>query len=270
MRGKERTPDPIRVAITGIDGAGKNSTLDGVVDRLKPDYSIVKPNIPASSFENGRERKHYTKLLKLIDNLHEYGDRTNNPKMVGAVNSIFVLLNSRLVEAGMIRNVHPDLVIGERDFHLDPSVYAIFYSPALAKRNMEERMKLVQKVTGAEDRSVIFFLTVPPDEAIKRINGRIEAEKKTSEGVKRLKWRHLHEEPHSLNRLQHEYYNAIAALRKRSPVDIIEIATNDFSQGDVVGFIAQTIDGYAQAKKNKGEHKWEKYGKTGKRIDKVL
>ncbi|CAN5186199.1 hypothetical protein BH11PAT1_BH11PAT1_7680 [soil metagenome] len=245
-----------RFAVTGIDGAGKNTIIEQVVKELSPKYSIVKPNVPAYSLKDGHEQQHYTGLLHFLDLMYEYGDRTRNPRLIGAVNSLFVMANSRLVEPGMVRNVRPDLVIGERDFHLDPAVYALVYSPLLANKPMQERIKFLQKVTGAHQRTAIFFLTVPADEAVRRIKGRIAGEKVSAEGVRRTKWRHMHENGPTLQRLQREYYPAITALQQISPVDIVEIDTAELSPEGVAELVASKIDSYATFKTN-SSNRWD-------------
>ncbi len=233
---------PVRASITGIDGAGKSTTLALVVDDLKQDNRIVKAtNRPVYSVVGGTKEYHYRRLIGLIDMLHGFADQTHNPNYVCAVNAAHVVLQGRIIEPTLERRIKPTIVLGARDLMIDPAVYAVCYSPRLARKNMSDRISFIEQLTGAQYRDVIFFLTVPPEEAVSRIEGRIEAENASLAGVERPKWRHMHENPRQLNLLQHEYYDALDEVKKRSGVDIVTIDTLTLDQTEVALLICNEI-----------------------------
>jgi len=233
----------LRAVITGVDGAGKSTTAGFVVNALGHEYRIAKPgpSRPFYTMVDGNKRYYYQNTIKLIDRLHAIADRSHRPDFVGAVNAINVILNGRVVEPDFIRRVKPELVLGARDFYIDPAVYSVIYSPRLGKKPMNERIDTLKRITGAPYRDIIFFLTVPPEEAISRIEGRIAAERLNPNSTEREKWRHMHEQPDILNNLQMEYYNALNEVQKRHPVQIYEINTSGILQSEVVDSITHTI-----------------------------
>lgn len=237
---------PFRTVITGIDGAGKSTTAGFVVENLKDECRIVKPgpSRPVYSVVDGEKRYHYQRLIKTIDLLHSLADRSENPELVGVVNAINVTVNGRIIEPTLVRRLQPELVLGARDYYVDPAVYALVYKRTLAKKPMKERIEFLQKVTRVEFRDVIFFLTVPPDEAVERIEERIEREKSNPNASEREKWRHMHEEPETLTLLQHEYYAALKEVQKQAPIQVFEIDTSNFPQTQVVDLITNTIRQY--------------------------
>ena len=198
--------NPLKVSITGIDGAGKSTVTGIVVTTLGQDNRVARISRPAYSIVEGYKQNHYQRLLNVVDSLHEIADRTCNKRCVLCANVLNVLLQGRIIEPGLIRRIKPDIVIGSRDYLIDPAVYAIFYSPLLAKKNMDDRITHIQRMTGIYFRDIIFFLTVPPDEAVSRIEKRIALERANSTKPERKKWRHMHEQTHHLSLLQPQYY----------------------------------------------------------------
>lgn len=233
---------PLKVAITGIDGSGKSTALAMLVDNLKQDNRIVKAtNHPVYSVVNGEKEYHYRRLIGLVDMLHGLADQSHNPNFVCTVNALHVILQGRVIEPTLIQRIQPTIVLGARDLLVDPAVYSVCYSPRLAHKDMPERMDFIERLTGAPYRDLIFFLTVPPEEAVARIERRIKVEEESSDKVERPKWRHMHENPSQLDLLQHEYFKALNEIQKRSAIEVVQIDTSTMIQSEVASLIASII-----------------------------
>lgn len=238
----------LKVAITGIDGSGKSTTIADIVGDLALDNTIVhSASRPVFSVVEGEKRLHFTHLLGLIDKLHGYADGSRNPNLVCAVNAAHVILQGRVIEPSLIKQIQPTLVLGARDLLIDPSVYAVFYSPRLAAKSMPQRIDTLANLTGASVRDIVFFLTVPPEEAVRRIEARMELEqKKNASTTGRIKWKHMHENEVDLERLQREYYSALDEIHRRTHVDIVEINTSQMNQSEVGDLIKAKIRSHQQ------------------------
>lgn len=232
---------PLTASITGIDGAGKSTVSEMVTASLSPDIRIAKISRPVYTVtELGKEMR-YVRLMKAVDKIHGIADRRTSKKLSLAANAVDVILQGRLIEPGLIKDINPELVLGTRDYLVDPAVYATFYSRLLAGRTTERRVNVFQGITGSSIRDIIFFLTVPPDEAVARIERRMEAEKVGEKNPSRLKWRHMHEEVEHLENLQAEYYKALDVMRKKGTPDICEIDTSRYTQSEVADIISSTL-----------------------------
>lgn len=228
---------PLRVAVTGIDGAGKSTAVDSVSSYLGVQGRILKgTNRPVYSVIEGNKQYHYRKLLQLVDKIHGYADESGSRNFVCAVNTFNILLQARHIEPTLTQKLEPDLILGARDVIIDPSVYAIFYSGQLSKRAMPERVNLLKRMTGAPYRDIIFFLTLPPELAVDRIDERLKAQIEVAP-TDRPKWAHMHENADALRNLQREYYDALQQIQQRSCTQIFEVATEDFSKDNVAEII---------------------------------
>ena len=234
---------PLRAVITGIDGAGKSTTAGIIAETMGRRYNLVEPgpSRPVYTIVDGEKKYHYQRFIGLIDRLHGFADKTRKPEFIGSVNAINVTLSGRVIEPSLIRRFQPELVLGARDFYIDPAVYSVVYQPRLASKPMSERIDFLKTVTGVPFRDIVFFLTVPPEEAVERIERRIAKERANPGASERKKWRHLHENPQTLTRLQSEYYDALKTMQIKSPIKIYEINTSGIPQVEVADFIATTI-----------------------------
>lgn len=239
---------PLKASITGIDGAGKSTATDLVAGAIGTECNVVRVSRPTYSIVEGEKRDHYQAMLGLLDKLHELADVTQMRGAIMATNALNVIMQGRMIEPHMIYANNPELVLGSRDYIVDPSVYAMFYSPTLAKMSMTDRIDHMQDITGLEFRDVIFFLTVPPEIAIQRIEQRIESESKKRSKYGRKKWRHIHETQQNLGMLQVEYYNAFDVIAKKSSTKIYEIDTTRMDQVEVYEKIANTLSAFLKNK----------------------
>ena len=239
MRYNDETP--LRTVITGIDGAGKSTTAGIIAEQMGKEFKLVKTGRPVYTMVDGDKQYHYQRVIELIDKMHCIADKSKKPNFIGGVNAINVLLNTRIIEPLLIRRFQPDLVLGTRDFHIDPAVYSIVYQPYLAKKSMSERIDFMETVTGTPYRNMVFFLTVPAEEAVSRIERRIAKERANPGTSEREKWRHLHENSQTLTRLQGEYYDALKTIQTKAPIIIYEINTFGIPHMQVADLISETI-----------------------------
>lgn len=238
---KPEFPRRLTASITGIDGAGKSTVSELVTETLSKDVQIAKLSRPVYSVKGGVKTAEYTKCMAVVDRIHEFADKRENRQLSLAANALDVILQGRVIEPGLRKKVNPDIVLGTRDYLIDPSVYSIFYAGFLGKKPPEERLEVFQKITGSRVRDIVFFLTVPPNEAVERIEKRMAEEREKSENVMREKWRHIHEQPHYLDQLQQEYYSVLKVVPQKGPVKIYEIDTTTKNKEQVADYISLTL-----------------------------
>lgn len=233
----------IRAAITGIDGSGKSTTASMVAEKIGRDLKVVEPgpSRPIYSVVRGEKRYHFERLIRTIDQFHSIADRTQKPEFIGAINAVNVILSGRVIQPSLVRRFMPDVILGARDYYVDPCVYSIIYQPRLAGKPMDERISFMGKVTGVPICNMLFLLTVSPEEAVLRIEKRMAKEKSEAGTSYREKWRHMHENLKSLASLQSEFYVALEAIQAISPVQVFEINTQKMPQLEVADFIAAKI-----------------------------
>lgn len=237
------TPSCLTVVVTGIDGSGKSTTVEKVVNNIGGELRIIKPgpSRPVYSVVDGKKQYHYRELIRMVDALHGFADRLGNSNCVCAVNAFHVLVQSRIVEPRLTETIKPELVIGARDSLIDPAVYAIFYSPKLASLDIPSRISFLERLTGASFREIIFFLTINGQEAVNRIDNRMRVEQKDTSQVERAKWRHMHETMSNLDRLNQEYCQVIKEVQRRSRAKVFEINTGLLPQDEVAALITFNI-----------------------------
>lgn len=233
---------PLTASITGIDGAGKSSVSTIVTNQLPCDVRIAKISRPVYSVTDGKTQPKYTRMMGVVDMVHAFADEKRSKNLSLAANAIDVVAQGRIIEPGLIRNVRPQLVLGTRDYLIDPSVYASYYSKFLSGRSMETRLDFFKRLTGSSIRDVIFFLTVPPDEAVARIDRRILDEAGGETNPARLKWKHMHEREDHLTMLQSQYHIALDILRKREKPAIYHIDTSKYTKEQVADQITSTLE----------------------------
>ena len=232
----------LTASITGIDGAGKSTVSDIITNTLGADTRIGKISRPAYSFVEGTKRMEYARLMGIVDFAHNLADRTESRRLSLYANALDVILQGRVIEPGFLRRIQPQLVLGTRDYLIDPAVYAIYYSPALARHPVEERIDLLKGITGLEFRDVIFLLTVAPDEAVSRIERRIAAESAGHAQSTRLKWRHMHEQEEYLDRLQKEFHTVLNYVSGSTSSEINVIDTSCYTQEQVAEMISDILN----------------------------
>jgi len=257
------------MAITGPDGSGKSTTARMVALRLGEDFRVVQPgpSRPVYAVLNRRIEYPFQRLIHLIHRLHALADRTRLRFVVGAVNTLNVLVCARVIEPSMVQRFAPDLVLSGRDFRVDPCVYSSVYLPAFAELSLRTRLEWLGRLTGVAFNDVVFFLTVPPGEAIRRIDARIVAERSDPRSIaetRSWRWRHIHEDPQTLAFLQREFFRAFDVLQGQWPVHVYEIDTSDLPQAEVVEFIVTTVRAYmATPRTTATSRRWVRHSSSG-------
>lgn len=238
----------VRGVVTGIDGAGKDSTLSAAIEILGQDYDIVKISRPAVCMVKGNKILEFTSTFKMIDLLHSTADRMGNIRAILAVNAINVLFQTRVVEPALTRKYQPDLIVGARDMLVDPSVYSVFYAEgSLASQSERERLLTMRRLTRTAFRDTIAYLTVDPELAVRRIESRMDEESRGKPTI-RKKFRHLHEDQENLRILAETYYRVFAALQTLSPTSILEIRTDERTRKEVSMMIVDHFRSYLEGK----------------------
>lgn len=249
--GLNKANNPLKVSITGIDGSGKSTTLGMVVEHLKHDNRIVKAsNPPIYSVVGGEREYHYRRAIRTMNLLRELADQTHNRVYASAVNAAYVLLQGRIIEPTLTHKVNPTIVLGDRDLLIDPAVYAIYYSPQLAQKPLGGRIDFLKRLTGSPHRDIIFFLSVSPEEAMRRLNERTtkgDADLNQDGGSKH---RYMHENSYHLTRLHIEYQVALEEIQRRSKTEVVHIDTSGTLQADV----ALLITGEIRKRQREGRH----------------
>lgn len=184
----------------------------------------------------------YASATRAIDNLHHYADRLRSRTLVSAVNAFSLILSARLFEPTLVEKYQPDVVMHGRDYYVDPAVYSIFYSPRLGNKPIAERIDKLRQMFGAPFRDMVFFLDLPPEEAVARITARLERERANPKATEREKWQHMHENVPVLTLLRAEYFRTLEALKDKSPrTSIFKIEVKDKPREEVAGCIAAQI-----------------------------
>ncbi|HZJ18265.1 MAG TPA: hypothetical protein VFD45_01430 [Patescibacteria group bacterium] len=114
---------------------------------------------------------------------------------------------------------------------------------------MKKRIDFFQKLTRTDVRDVIFFLTVPPEEAVDRIERRIQAESSGKSSSLRPKWKYMHENVEDLTNIQNEYDSALEEIKRRANPKIITIDTSDRSQEEVSTYVTDVLKACLEKKR---------------------
>lgn len=259
---KESVP---KVAVTGVDGVGKSTATWHALEALAKEnqLKIVKPNPPAELITPAGRINQYIGLYRLVDRLHGLADRRRSRTSILIVNSLRVALQGRIVEPGLVRRHRPDLIVTTRDLITDSAVYQVFYTPRQLLRPIPERIARAKRVSGTAYRDLILFLTVDPQEAMRRIEKRIEEEKAKAPEITRAHWLHMHENQKAILLLQAEYYQVIPYVRRQNPTRIIEVDTLEYSREEVSNIIAQEVRAYLDGAR---EPQWLHYPQVDNNI----
>lgn len=232
-----RKDSPFRVSVVGIDGSGKGSVTDTIAEGFGQERRVARIGLPTYTIVEGQRSEPYRRVLGAIDRLQS---------LPGGVDiALNVLLQGRVVEPGLVRSMMPELLIGSRDYVIDPSVYATLYSPTLSKRPMGLRMDVMQRITGLSPRNAIFFLSVPPEVAVERLERRLAAQKAGVYIPGDRRQRDKHENVHDLKTVRREYHEALNVVTKHSSTQVFEIdATRE--QDEVAGRVRSAIASFMQ------------------------
>jgi thymidylate kinase len=220
-----------RISVTGIDGAGKDSTISDLISSMSTSCTIAKIGRPTYIEQNGKRQYLFRNVNAFVDGTHSLFDHFSSRTGILLANGLNVCIQPSL-ERLLINKYNPDIVIAGRDMTLCPSVYLTYYLPSSKSLSSELRLSLFDSFRGLGYPDRIFYLDVEPKVADQRITERIEKESKGFD-TDRTKWRHMHENPHDLNGLRQYYLEAVGIIEK-SGVDVVRISTTNRPRDEVV------------------------------------
>jgi len=244
---------PPTAAIVGVDGAGKTTVFRKVVEELRDSEDIYNVSEPTYMISPGSRVK-----KRLSSNPVAY--HAKGHPWIHTINSLLTMIRGRVIEPRKINDNSPDILMYDRDkFQIDPAVYAMFYRPRLEKKTMLARLESLHRLNGRPYPDMVFFLTIDPEIAIRRIEQRIQEEKEQL-GIKRghRYWRQKHEELDHLTRLQNQFRVALETLQELCPVDVYEIETDELSPEEVSERIQNVIT-TRRDNNTMSEKKWIKF-----------
>ena len=229
----------LRVAVIGIDGAGKSSTAMRAIELLRSDFAIAKAGRDPF-FVRGAERIDcLPRVSGFVETAFKRADATRRRLPIGATRLAFMRWQGWL-EPHMIRRFQPDVLLGTRCMVVDPAVYAEIYLPTMARWSLARRLRAFRYWSGLPLRELYVFLHTPARVALLRIHGRIARLPGYAE-ASREHWLHLHEEEATLARLGARFEAALAAARTLGKFELVTIDTQGYDEPGVAGRIAEEV-----------------------------
>ncbi len=189
---------PIRIAVVGIDGTGKTSTVSYLEDKLKPLGRVrVMTLTPRANRVSGKLPK---LVVGALERLNRISDKTGNRLPI----SVSQILMNRLLPVIRLAKEHKtDFIIYERHPSLDYAVYGKEYVG-------ETIARIEHKLSGVPDPDIIVYLRASPEVAIERIKRRTKPPHPHERGIKELK-------------TARERFDKLIEKMKRKNIQVVEI-----------------------------------------------
>ena len=235
------------VSLAGPDGAGKSTAAFKAATLMVRERGLIlaKPNAPAELFTPEGVTRHYDAVYSLLERLHADFDDKGNKMGVLLVNMIRSTVQGRVIEPRLVRNYNPDAIWRTRDLIVDYAVYQGFYVPYKWVGSVQERIDRAKAISGSRFSNLIFFVTVDPAEAVRRIGQRIEDEKRELPEHGRVHHRHMHEEIGPLTEILAGYYEVLPVIREMHPeTRIVEIDSDVIASEEAALIITQETMAY--------------------------
>lgn len=201
-----------KVLLAGIDGSGKSTCLDALIERMQNrDFSVTKVvNKDGSIYRDGERKLLYRRFFELVESSRQASQRYNFYGVFLAVKFIYKLLVIKRV----LRNPRTDLTMFEIDLLLHPSVYMTYHFPRLSRwLGRARRFRLMTRLTGAAPDFSVFYLEVDPAVSMERIRKR---------GIHIAK----HENVEDLGRLAEEF-DRVIRIAEAHGYEVVRVNTND-------------------------------------------
>lgn len=230
---------PLRVAVIGIDGAGKSSTTLRAIGLLTGEGVICKPGRDAFVQQGARREYCVPAISNGFERLFKRVDESRRRALIGASRLAFIGYQ-RWLEPQMIRRYRPRLILNTRCMIIDPAIYSDIYSAALRRFSLERKMVALRRFSGLPFRDVYVLLETPAQVALDRIHCRI-AKTPGFERQPREYWLHLHESEPVLRRLGERFAEALEVARSLADFDLVRIETAFHQEGEVAERIANEI-----------------------------
>jgi thymidylate kinase len=217
---------PFKILFAGIDGSGKSTCLDFLIDKLDRQYRIVKIG-PSGPFLycNGTKKKMFDNFLYSPAGFAAafYENRYSRGVFIA-----FRFLCNLIVAQYLKFRPEADLIMHESDTLLHPAVYITYYVSWAKRLSAGARFSLVHRIFGPRKNFVIFYLAADADTAMERIKRRDTTF-------------HRHENVHDLKILKTEL-DAVVNVALEKGVEIVKIDTNGRSQESVCEEIAGIVE----------------------------
>jgi thymidylate kinase len=218
-------PRPFRILFAGIDGSGKTTCLEFLIEKLNRKYRVVKigPSGPMLFYKGARK--------KLFDN-PLYSPRGvaaalyENRYSRGLFIAVRFLCNFCVAQYLRFR-CNAELIMHESDTLLHPCVYMTYYLSCTKRLSPQARFSIIHHIFGPKKNSVIFYLAADAETAMERIKRRDTTF-------------HHHENVDDLKILKTDLDAAVDVALNRG-VDIVRIDTNGKSQEAVCEEIATIV-----------------------------
>jgi thymidylate kinase len=201
-----------KVLLAGIDGSGKSSCLDALIERMQQrDFSVTKVvNKDGSIYRNGKRTLIYGRFFEMVESSRGFAQKLNIYSIFLAVKFLYKLL----VIKHVLRRPITDLTMFEIDLLLHPSVYMTYHFPRLSRwLGRTRRFRLMTKLTGAAPDFSVFYLEVDPEVSMERIRKR---------GIHIAR----HENVDDLTKLAGEF-DSVIAVAEAHGYDVVRVNTND-------------------------------------------
>ncbi|MEK7154891.1 MAG: hypothetical protein AAB697_02065 [Patescibacteria group bacterium] len=216
--------------VSGIDGSGKSSAVDGVSKLLvddKQSVGVLSSSGTISYVYSGREKKPiYLQITQKITALYKAGQESGNHMLVLASLFEYLLLRERFIRPCM-EKLSLDCIVGDRD----PFVDSIVLLESYLRINFPPRVmaKTLESIIGNHPARILFLLNISPEVAFAR--------RKSETGNL-----DIHERPDRLKRMSERYIPTITAMERCGKVsEHIEINTEESNRSHVVGEIYSGI-----------------------------
>lgn len=230
---------PLKVSVTGIDGAGKDTVTEAVLADIARSEGLVTAKLgrPSLQFEGSEVQDIFPWITGFYNRCHLYTQEKKMSLSAAAVNALYVLIQARALEPLLERD-GVDLLATIRDSRIDPAIHMTIYGPGALNScmSLEQRIRLMQRLTHTE-RDAIFWLNADPRVAFRRVRENIEVEQSlgTRGGGD------IHETADNLQMLSLAYRPAMIALRNQKLTPIIEVDTTERTVDETIGVVKDYI-----------------------------
>lgn len=213
-------PERLRVYFSGIDGSGKTSCLDGLIERLSPPNRVLRIGTTGFLiFEAGRS----TRLIN-SDRMEALGSKVRGTPLYGfwlICNFLYKFLASKY----FAWSADYQVAMLETDMLINPSAYLAFHFPRLCRvLSPATRFRLLHTFFGARRGTVILHLDVTPEVGLARCQSREEEDGYEIEP---------HENLEDLTLLRAQFEEITQAARDKG-YDIVTIDTSDLSRDQMM------------------------------------
>ena len=214
-----------KVLLAGIDGSGKSSCLDALIERLEPEYSVTKVvNKDGSIYRNGQLKLIFRRFFEMVEGTRDASQKYNFYSIFLAIKFMYKLL----VVKNVLRRPVTDLTMFEIDLLLHPSVYMTYHFPRFCKWvNARTRFRIMSKLTGASPEFSCFYLEADPEVSMERIRKR---------GI------HIaaHENVEDLRKLKEEF-DRVIDVASSCGYRVVRVNTNDKNLAQVTDEIESIL-----------------------------